>query len=113
VAAGFKYEPAAGRPDIIANKLPVIAWSNVGTDIERIKAFVAAGAVPVAWSVCVDEGGRYRALPRQSPSVVEGWTTGYATQVTLTRWPAQNSDVGQRPWLDPSSSRPSAASRHV
>jgi hypothetical protein len=85
VAAEFKFEPAAARLDIKANKLPVIAWSDYEKDIDRITEFVGAGAVPVAWAVCVDEGGRYAARSRRLDSQLEHWDTGYGIQVTLTR----------------------------
>ena len=88
LAAEFKFEPAASRTDIMANKLPVIGWPDVLKDIERIQEFVATGVTPVAWSVCIDEVGRYRARPRPPYSTVQDWDTRYNTQVTLTRWPS-------------------------
>ena len=94
LAAEFKYEPAAGRRDIKANKLPVIGWADELKDIERIAQFVAAGAAPVAWAVCIDEGGRYRDRPRPSHSTVRDWDTGYGTQVTFTRSPVSASHPG-------------------
>lgn len=89
VAAEFKFEPASSRKDIMANKLPVIGWSGVLKDIDRIQEFVRLGVTPVAWSICIDEGSRYRTRPRPLHSRTEDWDTGYATQVTFTRWPTE------------------------
>ena len=86
VAVEFKFEPAAARLDIKSNKLPVIAWSDYDKDVDRITEFVSTGAVPVAWAVCVDEGGRYSGRTRQPRSRMEHWDTGYGTQVSLTRF---------------------------
>jgi len=88
VVAEFKYEPAAARLDIKSNKLPVIAWSDYDKDVERISEFVGTGAVPVAWAVCIDEGGHYAGRSRRPYSQLEHWDTGYGTQVTLTRSPS-------------------------
>lgn len=63
VAIEFKFEPWKARLDIQAKKLPVIGWVDVLKDIGRLEQFVAIGAVEVAWSVCIDEGGRYRPRP--------------------------------------------------
>lgn len=87
VAAEFKFEPCASRTDIKGNKLPVIAWVDELNDIARVEEFVTLGVAEIGWSVCIDEGGRYRAKDRPSHSRVEEWDTGYRTEVTLTRWP--------------------------
>ncbi|MDQ2726806.1 MAG: hypothetical protein M3Y91_02845 [Actinomycetota bacterium] len=87
VAAEFKFEPCARRADIMANKLPVIGWVDELKDIARIEEFVNLGVAAVGFSICIDEGGRYRAKDRPTHSRVEDWDTGYGTQVTVTRWP--------------------------
>lgn len=89
VAVEFKYEPCKSRADIQTKKLPVIGWVDVDKDISRIEEFVTAGAVAVAWSVCIDEGSRYRGQPRHLHSRSEDWETSYSTQVTLTRYPPE------------------------
>jgi hypothetical protein len=87
LAAEFKFEPCKARTDIQAKKLPVISWVDVDKDIARIEEFVTTGTTPVAWSVCIDEGGRYRTQTRHPGSRMEDWHTGYGTHVTLTRYP--------------------------
>jgi hypothetical protein len=87
LAAEFKFEPASSRTDIMANKLPVIGWADVLKDIDRIEEFVTARVTPVAWAICIDEGGRYRLRSRPSRCNVVEWASDYSTQVTATRWP--------------------------
>lgn len=65
VAVEFKYEPAHGRSDILKQKLPVVAWSEVGKDVYRIHEFVALGKAGAAYAVFIDEGGAFR--HRQPP----------------------------------------------
>jgi hypothetical protein len=89
LAVEFKFEPCKSRADIQAKKLPVIGWSSVADDIRKIEEYVTTGAAPVGWSVCIDEGGRYRAQPRHPGSTMEDWETSYNTHVTLTRYPAE------------------------
>jgi hypothetical protein len=63
VAAEFKYEPSRRRHDICRHKLPVVFWTGeygVGKDIERIQDFISAGKAQIAYSIFIDEGGRYR-----------------------------------------------------
>ena len=56
LAAEFKYEPAHRRLDLLLHKFPVIGWGDALKDISRIREFVTAGKVPVAYAVLVDEG---------------------------------------------------------
>ena len=67
LAAEFKYEPdpARGRldGDVWPTKLPAVFWSGRGSvveDAQRVHQFVDEGVTPVAYSVFVDEGGRFR-----------------------------------------------------
>jgi len=63
VAVEFKYEPSRKRQDICSHKLPVVFWTGeygVGKDVERIREFISAGKAEMAYSVFIDEGGRYR-----------------------------------------------------
>jgi len=72
VAVELKYEPAHSRSgvDILPSKFPVICWEPDGVveDIRRVQEFVREGAVRVAYSVFVDEGGycRHRQPPHGS-----------------------------------------------
>ena len=62
VAAEFKYEPSHARTDILRAKLPVVSWGKDGIrkDHLRIREFVERGGVRVAYSIFIDEGGRFR-----------------------------------------------------
>ena len=62
LALEFKYEPAHARKDILANKLPVVAWGpeGVAKDVERIHSFVENGDAKKACSYFIDEGGFFR-----------------------------------------------------
>ena len=93
LAAEFKFEPAASRTDIMANKLPVIGWGDYEKDVERIKEFVGAGVTPLGWAICIDEGGRYAHRLRLPITWVESWSTGRGTQATFTRWPKPLEDT--------------------
>ena len=66
--AEFKYEPSHGRTDIAREKLPVIGWSDVMKDAERVRQFVDAGRTPIALGVLIDEGGFFRARPAPGSS---------------------------------------------
>lgn len=94
VAAEFKYEPAHGRPDILPQKLPVVFWGAEGVtkDVMRIREFVEAGTVAVAYAVFIDEGGYFR---HREPPVGSAWIDwhsgspdGYPVSVLWSRWPS-------------------------
>lgn len=60
----FKYEPSRARSttnggDIVKTKFPVVFWSEVLKDIERIQGFVRNGQTKVGYSVLIDEGGQF------------------------------------------------------
>ena len=67
VAAEFKYEPSHERRadrggDIWPSKLDpsVVDWASVEKDIIRVRDYVDQRNVKVAFSVFIDEGGRFR-----------------------------------------------------
>lgn len=75
VAIEFKYEPAHHRPDMLAEKYPVVSWGNnsVAKDISRIQDFVTPGKgnlVDVAYSIFIDEGSWFR---RRKPHPGSSW----------------------------------------
>ena len=67
LAAEVKYEPSHARRadrggDIWPHKLysPVVSWSDVEKDVQRVQAYVERRLVKEAFSVFVDEGGHFR-----------------------------------------------------
>lgn len=70
VAAEFKYEPSHERRsdrggDIWASKLnpSVVFWTGEGSverDVQRLSQYVDGGSAKAAFSVFIDEGGRFR-----------------------------------------------------
>lgn len=56
----FKFEPSAKRTDIFRHKLPVVFWSAVIEDINRIKRFTQNNVTKTGVAVFVDEFGRYK-----------------------------------------------------
>lgn len=54
----FKYEPHHQR--LTSGQIPVVFWTEVTKDIDRIRRFVNEGQAQSAFSVFVDEGGYYR-----------------------------------------------------
>jgi hypothetical protein len=95
VAAEFKYEPAHRRTEIMAmpGKLPVVLWGaeGVAKDVDRIRAFVEAGAASAAFAVFIDEGRHYRHRPAHPGSRWVDWdaatSQGAAPSVLWSRWP--------------------------
>ena len=69
----FKYEPSRARSttnggDIVKTKFPVVFWSEVLKDIERVRGFARNGQTKTGYSVLIDEGGYFkrRTLPHGS-----------------------------------------------
>jgi hypothetical protein len=67
LASEFKYEPDHARDDISSPKpkssrFPVVEWGKDGVarDIDRIKEFIKEGKCQYAWSIFIDEGGRFK-----------------------------------------------------
>ncbi|MBE0475699.1 MAG: hypothetical protein IBX62_01160 [Coriobacteriia bacterium] len=62
VAVCVVYEPDARRRsgDLRYARLPRTSWEEVAAEGKRTRDLVAAGRVPVAYTLLVDEGGRYR-----------------------------------------------------
>ncbi len=91
LAAEFKYEPAHHRSDLLSHKFPVIGWGDALKDISRIREFVAAGKVPVAYAVLVDEGRFFRARAPHAGSEWIDWTArtpdGHVVSILWARWP--------------------------
>ena len=64
IAIEFKYEPAHTRRanrggDIWPSKFPVVSWSGVQKDLQRIREYVELGKARIACSVLIDEGGHF------------------------------------------------------
>jgi len=56
----FKFEPSKMRKDeICVHKLPVVQWSEVLKDIERVHRFVDSKLAKCSVAILVDEFGRY------------------------------------------------------
>ena len=77
VAAEFKYEPSHHRSSEFGpGKFPVVAWTEVLTDVERIRRFVDEGNVRTAYAVLIDEGGHFRPHQVSPPSRWRNWDNG-------------------------------------
>ncbi len=84
VAVEFKYEPSHVRRadrggDIWPSKLDpsVVFWTGEGSvekDVQRIREYVERGLVKEAFSVFVDEGGRFRSRRPHSGSEWIDWS---------------------------------------
>jgi len=57
----FKYEPSHRRVDIGRGKFPVIAWSGVASDAERVERWVRDARAAAGIAVLIDEGGAFAA----------------------------------------------------
>jgi hypothetical protein len=96
VAAEFKYEPSHHRTEFLAvpGRLPVVFWGaeDVAKDIARIREFVDAGAVQVAFAVFIDEGQHFQHRPAHPGSIWRSWQptppNGHSPAVLWARWPA-------------------------
>jgi len=60
-AIEFKYEPShkRGGIDILNQKFPVVIWSDVCKDVDRIHEFISQGKAQHAYAVFIDEGGYF------------------------------------------------------
>jgi hypothetical protein len=58
--AEFKYEPSHRREDLLRVKLPVVGWTAVLLDVERIRRWWADGRIQQGIAVLVDEGRFFR-----------------------------------------------------
>jgi len=91
LAAEFKYESAHRRLDLLSHKFPVIGWGDALKDISRIREFVTAGKVPVAYAVLVDEGRYFRARDPHPGSEWIDWNArtpdGHVVSILWARWP--------------------------
>ncbi len=83
VAIEFKYEPdhRRGGNDIIKEKFPVVSWSEVGKDIERIYEYIAKNKAQYACSIFVDEGGAFHHRPAHPRSEWMDWKNDRGTWV--------------------------------
>lgn len=52
------FEPSKYRTDICTHKLPVVFWSEVLKDINRIEAFTKSDKAKTSVAVLIDEGSR-------------------------------------------------------
>ena len=71
--AEFKFEPSKVRPDIMSHKLPVVEWSAVLEDINRIRRYVGNRSAKTGVSVFIDELGLNRSRPVDSHSQWLDW----------------------------------------
>ncbi len=60
----FKYEPSKDRRsdrggDIWRTKFPVVAWSDVEKDVEKVQGFVKDGRAKAGHLIVIDEGGTH------------------------------------------------------
>ena len=92
VAVEFKYEPARKRGtdrggDIWHSKLetPVVSWSDVEKDIERVWEYFDQDLADAAYSVLIDEGGRLHRSHRQPPQGSEWIDWGQGRWVLWTQ----------------------------
>ena len=79
----FKYEPAHHRSDILKQKLPVVDWTSVIADIQRVHDFVAQSKASTGYSVFIDEGGAFQ--HRRPPANAEWQEWGSGRWVLLSR----------------------------
>ena len=71
VAAEFKYEPSPARSgEFGGGKFPVVDWSSVGKDVQRVQEYAAQGNAKTAYAVFIDEGGAFR---RHTPHPGAEW----------------------------------------
>jgi hypothetical protein len=61
----FKYEPSHARADVSRSKLPVVDWSAVVRDSERVQRWNVERRCSHGVAIFIDEGGyfRHRAAP--------------------------------------------------
>ena len=101
VNAEFKYEPSEGRrafsrvmrlgvlqgrlqrlrfplkkESSIGPRHRVVAWANIEKDIERAKEYVEHGEATAAYSIFIDEGGRFRRKAACQGSEWRDWGAG-------------------------------------
>lgn len=72
----FKYEPAHHRSDILKQKLPVVEWTSVVADIQRVHDFVARGKANTGYSIFIDEGGAFRHRRLPTSAAWQEWGSG-------------------------------------
>ena len=93
LAAEFKFEPSHSRADLLTHKFPVIGWADSLKDISRIREFVSAGKVPIAYAVLVDEGRFFRSRQAHDGGEWVDWDarapTGHAVSILWSRWPRE------------------------
>ena len=92
VAIEFKYEPSPDRKsnrggDILHSKIecPVVSWSAVVQDIERVCSYVDQDRADIAYAVFIDEGSRIYGSHRQPPRGSEWLYWGQGRRVLWTQ----------------------------
>lgn len=87
----FKFEPSRMRKDICTHRLPVVFWSEVVEDINRVKRFFSHNKAKSAIAVFIDEYGRNRNKSSdifEVPNMWEEWgsynTSMYNISVLIT-----------------------------
>ena len=73
LAAEFKYEPSHRRSGFLPSKWPVVIWTDVGKDVQRIHDYTQKGLAQVGYAALVDEGGYFRHRPPFERSVWLDW----------------------------------------
>ncbi len=58
VAAEFKFEPHRSR--LTPTQTPRVIWSEFEYDIGKVQVYVGRGDAPTAYSILIDEDGRWR-----------------------------------------------------
>jgi hypothetical protein len=76
LAIELKYEPSHARADIWPTKFPVVSWSEVIGDMERLKRWVGAGNASAGLGAFIDEGRHFAARPAPAGATWETWTLG-------------------------------------
>ena len=79
VAAEFKYEPCHSRNtdfggDITKGKFPVVFWTEVEKDVQRVREYAASGHSKIAYSTLVDEGNHFSYRNAPAGSEWMSWT---------------------------------------
>ena len=72
----FKYEPSHHRTGILKQKLPVVEWTSVIADIQRVHDFVTQGRANTGYSIFIDEGGAFQHRRPPANAAWQEWGSG-------------------------------------
>jgi hypothetical protein len=84
LAVEFKYEPSHLRDDIPRSKIPVVGWTAVLQDVERIHRWVAEARIKAGAAVLIDEGRFFRAKVPAPGSMWMDWGSRGAPELDVS-----------------------------